>query len=574
MGNFCIDSGNNDAKKFKIQNIEARLLLNGQVYKDWQAMSQFKTDPLPRILKKNASSTLLFNDTLALNNRLLVEFRNKKTGQFLIRFNILRIGHKISPFLTHWMHDTSSQQTTIQFIQERFSTKKNELERSDYFYEYWPEKYGSLGPRNEQCFENSKFALYFRRPDQGYPDSSLEYKLTGGSLNDTTWHRTGHMILITQLEPNKHYTLFVRYPSFPANIHKSSFYVMPRWYQTIKYKIILGVIIILLLLLFLTLLYRHRIKKEKEKRARLNFEIKALRSQLNPHFVFNAMSSIQGLINKKEIDAANYYLTEFSKLLRESLSNYEKETVPVSTETGLLNTYLKLEQLRFHFEYTLSMDVSINTNDGEAAILQHNPDIVFLDIQMPGKTGFEMLQSLKNHNFELIFVTAFDQYGIQAVKFSALDYLLKPINTEELKNAVHKAIYRSTEKRQNKKLENLLQVLEHRQEKELHRIALTSAKETRFIRTQDIIRCQSSNNYTTFFLSDGEKIMTSKPIFEYEEILVNYGFIRCHQSHLINKLHIKSWVKENGGFLLLDDNTQVPISRQKKEYVKMELEKN
>ncbi len=217
---------------------------------------------------------------------------------------------------------------------------------------------------------------------------------------------------------------------------------------------------------------------------------------------------------------------------------------------------------------------ALNATDGESIILEHDPDIVFLDIQMPGKNGFALLQSLKAHNFELIFVTAFDQYGIQAVKFSALDYLLKPINVEELKTAVHKAIYRSSEKKQNKKLENLLQVLEHQQQKNLHRIALTSAKETRFIRTQDIIRCESSNNYTTFFLFGREKIMTSKPIFEYEEILVNYGFIRCHQSHLVNKKHIKSWVKEDGGFLLLDDNTQVPISRQKKEYVKMELEKD
>lgn len=217
---------------------------------------------------------------------------------------------------------------------------------------------------------------------------------------------------------------------------------------------------------------------------------------------------------------------------------------------------------------------ALNAADGKSIILEHDPDIVFLDIQMPGKNGFALLQSLQTHNFELIFVTAFDQYGIQAVKFSALDYLLKPIDTEELKTAVHKAIYRSSEKKQNKKLENLLQVLEHQQQKNLHRIALTSAKETRFIRTQDIIRCESSNNYTTFFLFGREKIMTSKPIFEYEEILVNYGFIRCHQSHLVNKKHIKSWVKEDGGFLLLDDNTQVPISRQKKEYVKMELEKD
>ena len=230
--------------------------------------------------------------------------------------------------------------------------------------------------------------------------------------------------------------------------------------------------------------------------------------------------------------------------------------------------------LRQHCPQITIVATAMNANDGASIIILNNPDIVFLDIQMPGKNGFEMLQSLKNHSFELIFVTAFDQYGIQAVKFSALDYLLKPINTEELKNAVNKAIYRSVEKKQNQKLENLLQVLENQQERNLHRIALTSARETRFIKTANIIRCESSNNYTTFFLIDGEKIMVSKPIFEYEEILSAYGFIRCHQSHLVNKKHIRSLVKDDGGYLLLEDNTQVPVSRLKKEFVKIELEKN
>lgn len=215
-----------------------------------------------------------------------------------------------------------------------------------------------------------------------------------------------------------------------------------------------------------------------------------------------------------------------------------------------------------------------HADEGAFVIRQYHPDIVFLDIQMPGKNGFELLQSLSTHNFELVFVSAYDQYGIQAVKFAALDYLLKPINTEELKNAVQKAIYRSIEKKQNQKLENLLQLLQNQQQKELHRIGLTSARETRFIKPQDIIRCESSNNYTTFCIVGGERIMTSKPIFEYDEMLAGYDFIRCHQSHLVNKKHIKSWIKEDGGFLLMDDGAEVPVSRQKKDYVKGELEKN
>jgi two-component system LytT family response regulator len=214
---------------------------------------------------------------------------------------------------------------------------------------------------------------------------------------------------------------------------------------------------------------------------------------------------------------------------------------------------------------------AMNAVDGKEIILQQNPDIVFLDIQMPEKNGFDLLKSLNNYSFEIIFVTAYDQYGIQAVKFAAIDYLLKPINTEELKDAVNKAVLKSEAKKQNLQLENLLQLLQYNQQKEEHRIALTTAKETRFIKPQEIIRCESSNNYTTFFLTSKEKILVSKPIYEYEEMLNEYGFIRCHQSHLANKKFIKSWVKEDGGYLLMEDNSQIPVSRQKKEQLKQIL---
>jgi two-component system LytT family response regulator len=211
---------------------------------------------------------------------------------------------------------------------------------------------------------------------------------------------------------------------------------------------------------------------------------------------------------------------------------------------------------------------ALTADEGRAIILAQKPDLIFLDIQMPGKSGFELLQSLPDHFFGIIFVTAFDQYGIQAVKFSAIDYLLKPIDTHELKAAVSKAITRYSEKKQNLQLENLLQLLKHQQEKDTHRIALATAKETRLVKTQDIVRCESSNNYTTIYLVSGEKLLVSKPIYEFDELLNDYGFLRCHQSHLINKKFIKSWVKEDGDFLLLEDGSLVPVSRKKKEYIK------
>jgi two-component system, LytTR family, response regulator len=221
----------------------------------------------------------------------------------------------------------------------------------------------------------------------------------------------------------------------------------------------------------------------------------------------------------------------------------------------------------------ISVAGTANTaGQGKELIVQLQPDLVLLDIQMPGQSGFDLLRSLPSHDFEIIFVTAFDNYGIQAVKFSAIDYLLKPVNPEELKRAIEKVVLKSKQKKQNLQLENLITLLQKNQHKEEHRIALPGSKETRFAYTRDIIRCESSNNYTTFYLVNGEKLVVSRPIYEYDELLASYGFLRCHQSHLVNKQYIKSWIKEDGGYLLMEDRSQVPVSRQKKDLVRQEIE--
>jgi two-component system LytT family response regulator len=214
---------------------------------------------------------------------------------------------------------------------------------------------------------------------------------------------------------------------------------------------------------------------------------------------------------------------------------------------------------------------AMDAADGKSAILYHKPDLVFLDIQMPEKSGFDLLRDLATYDFEVIFITAYDKYAIQAIKFSAVDYLMKPINPEELQQAVDRVVIKQKQKTQNLQLENLLQLLH--QQKDTHRIALTTLKEVHFIRTMDIIRCEASNNYSFFFLANGEKLTVSKPIYEYEELLTPYGFIRSHQSHLVNMHYIKSWVKEDGGYLLLDNGDQVPVSRNKKESVMNAIEK-
>ncbi len=213
-----------------------------------------------------------------------------------------------------------------------------------------------------------------------------------------------------------------------------------------------------------------------------------------------------------------------------------------------------------------------NADEGMQKIRELLPEIIFLDIQMPGKSGLTMLEEIPPLSSEVIFVTAYDQYAIQAFKFSAVDYLLKPINITELKNAVEKAIARIRNRNKNLHLENLLNLLQKQQHKDEHRIAISSSKETRFIFTKDILYCEAANNYTTFFLADAEKIIASKPIYEYEGLLRDYGFIRCHQSFLVNKRHIRSYIKEDGGAIQLINKSIIPVSRNKKDELKKELE--
>lgn len=215
--------------------------------------------------------------------------------------------------------------------------------------------------------------------------------------------------------------------------------------------------------------------------------------------------------------------------------------------------------------------VADNAHDGLSMIRNYNPDLVFLDIQMPEKSGFDLLASLDKINFEVIFITAYDKYGIQAIKFSALDYLLKPINIEEFKLGIAKARDKIETKKQSQNVENLLEYIRSGN-KEAPKIALPTQKETMYVRTTAIIRCEAENNYTTFFLKNGEQVLVCKTLKEFSDLLKPYHFIRTHQSHLVNLDYVKSYLKEDGGMLLLHNEKKIPISRQNRELVKHALE--
>jgi len=211
------------------------------------------------------------------------------------------------------------------------------------------------------------------------------------------------------------------------------------------------------------------------------------------------------------------------------------------------------------------IDTADNILKAEQVIKEHNPDLIFLDIRLKEKTAFDLLPNIQDILFEVIFVTAYDEYGIQAIKFAALDYILKPINIDELQTAVAKALIKIEAKRQNSQIQFLLEQLQPAQPS--RKIALPMQSEIRYVNIDEIIRCEADNTYTTFHLTN-ETIIISKSLKEYADLLTPYGFIRTHQSHLINTKYIKSWLKEDGGTILLENGKKIPVSRQKRDLVK------
>lgn len=194
-------------------------------------------------------------------------------------------------------------------------------------------------------------------------------------------------------------------------------------------------------------------------------------------------------------------------------------------------------------------------------IRSSTPQLVFLDIAMPLGSGFDLLESLPEINFDIIFVTAFDQYAIRAIKFAAVDYLLKPLDILELKKAVNRVV----NKRQQKQEYDHLKVLMHNLQKQDQQIALPQADYTEFVPVHDIIRCRGDRNYTYFHLRDGKTILVSRTLKEFTDLLEEHGFFRVHQSHLINLDYVQKYSKRDGGIVVTTDQTEIPVARARKE---------
>lgn len=224
---------------------------------------------------------------------------------------------------------------------------------------------------------------------------------------------------------------------------------------------------------------------------------------------------------------------------------------------------------KVHPDYEIS-GVFTNPMEGLLFIENHPPDLLFLDIEMPHLNGFALLDKLLPIDFDIIFTTAYDRYAIRAFNYSAINYLLKPISERNIVTAL--ANWEKRRKKISFEQWRLFQSSIENSNQKCTKIALPTGIGFNIVEIRNIIRCQSDNNYTNFFLMDGTKILISRTLKEIDDILSEQKFLRVHQSHLINPKFVKGILKQDGGSLIMTDDTEIPVSRQKRKQINEILE--
>jgi two-component system LytT family response regulator len=204
---------------------------------------------------------------------------------------------------------------------------------------------------------------------------------------------------------------------------------------------------------------------------------------------------------------------------------------------------------------------------GTELLLKTEPQVVFLDIHLGDGSGFDLLEEVNKRgklNSQIVFITAHEQYAIKAFRFSALDFLLKPVDPDELEKVISKIknvlVKNDSVAHIDLLLENIRKKVDN-----FKRIALSTADGIHLFEISDIIRCESEDNYTKFYIKNNKPVLISKTLKEYEDLLTEHGFERIHQSHLINLAYLKSYIKKDGGYVVMADNSNLPISQRKKE---------
>jgi len=239
------------------------------------------------------------------------------------------------------------------------------------------------------------------------------------------------------------------------------------------------------------------------------------------------------------------------------------KAIIVDDEPAVRNTISTLLKQSF-------TDISVSAQagsveEGYAAVMEHQPDILFLDVELPDGLGFDLLKKVSPVRFRTIFITGHQEYALDAIKVSAIDYILKPIDLDELRSAIEKAREVVNQEEEQMKLLALSENLQGK--KVLKRIILRTADALQIISVSEIIRAEAESNYTHFHLAGGKHIMVSRTIKEYEALLSGSGLIRVHQSHIVNLSYIDKFIKRDGGYILLKNGSSIPVSPNLKEKV-------
>ena len=239
------------------------------------------------------------------------------------------------------------------------------------------------------------------------------------------------------------------------------------------------------------------------------------------------------------------------------------KTILVDDEPRGLSALQRL--LEFNCPEVEIIGLCSSADEAKIKINQLKPELVFLDIAMPEKNGFDLLNEIDPIHFEIIFVTAHNDFMLQAFRFSAVDYLLKPVENNLLVDAVNRAAVRIGDKTSNGALETLLYNFRQKEGAQKMKICITSLKGFQVVNLSDILYCEASSNYTNFHFTGRPVICASKPIHEFEELLADCNFIRIHKSCVVNLEHVKEYIRGEGGTVVLSNGQRLEVSRRKKE---------
>ncbi|WP_281637830.1 sensor histidine kinase [Flavobacterium marginilacus] len=372
IGELYIDTLKTNKDLYRIENLEVQILKNNKIVKKWTSVQQSISYSENIVFDKKTyfeKGYLPYTDSLVNGDKLLILFRQKGKESFLkLHFEKKEGARK--PFII--MSNSNDLNKTVSFenfIQESIDRlhKNRFLDKSN-FYDAWPEDFAqTMAGRH---FKGEKYCLVFRKPNgKKRTYDSFEYRNTVNAKTGE-WTKSNGFIFLDLNESGAEYKLEIRYKDDPKYVAVYKFNTEPDWYQTLWFKIVIGMFFLLIFSVVYIIWMR---RMTERKRLEQKSKIKMLYAQLNPHFVFNALGSIQGLLNDNQIEKANLYLAGFGSLLRNTLTSSENETQSVENEIKSINNYIELEQLRNPFSYRLIIDEKVNVHETQTLPLLMQP---------------------------------------------------------------------------------------------------------------------------------------------------------------------------------------------------------